>query len=77
MAALQLRDVRDDLHRELKARSARSGQSLSDDTLAILQHHVAVPTLPELIERISRRAAVEPETLVGELIRAERDARSA
>ena len=76
MAALQLRDVPDDLHRELKVRAARSGQSLSEYTLAVLQQHVATPTLPELMERISRRAAVEPEIPVGELIRAERDARS-
>ena len=59
--ALQLRDVPDDLHRELKARAARSGQSLSDYTLGVLQQHVASPTLPELIERIVQRAAVEPE----------------
>ena len=77
MPALQLRDVPEDLHRELKVRDARSGQSLSEYTLGVLQQHVASPTLPELIERIARRAAVEPEIPVGELIRAERDARSA
>jgi len=38
---------------------------------------VATPTLAEITERISRRTAVEPEIAVGELIRAERDARSA
>lgn len=77
MAALQLRDVPDDLHRELKVRAARSGQSLSEYTLAVLHQHVATPTLSDLVERISRRAAVEPDPPVGELIRAERDARSA
>jgi len=34
------------------------------------------PTFAEIAERIARRSAVEPTTPVGELIRAERDARS-
>jgi len=76
MAALQLRDVPDDVHRELKVRAARAGQSLSEYTLAIVQQHVATPTLREIAERISRRTPVEPEIAVGELIRAERNARS-
>ncbi len=76
MAELHLRDVPDDLRRELKVRAARSGQSLSEYTLAVLQQRVATPTLPELTERISRRAAVEPEIPIGELVRAERDAPS-
>lgn len=77
MAALQLRDVPDDVHRELKVRASRAGQSLSEYTLAVLQQHVATPTLAEIAERISLRSPVEVSTPVAELIRAERDARSA
>ena len=77
MAALQLRDVPDDVHRELKVRAARAGQSLSDYALAVLKTHTATPTFAEIAERIALRAGVEPSTSVGELIRAERDSRSA
>ena len=77
MPALQLRDLPDDIHRELKIRAAQAGQSLSEYTLAVLRLHVSTPTLAEITDRISRRAAVNPSTPIDELVRAERDARSA
>ena len=77
MAALQLRDVPEDVHRELKVRAASAGQSLSEYALAVLTAHTATPTFAQIAERIAQRSAVEPTTPVGELIRTERDARSA
>lgn len=77
MTALQLREVPEDLHRELRVRAARAGQSLSEYALAVLQRHVATPTLDEIADRISRRTPVQPAIAIGELIREERDARSA
>jgi antitoxin FitA len=77
MAALQLRDVPEDVHHELKLRAAKAGQSLSEYALAVLKAHTATPTYAEIAERIAQRSAVEPTTSVAELIRAERDARSA
>lgn len=77
MSALQLRDVPEDVHRELKVRAARAGQSLSEYALAILARHVATPTLDEIVDRVARRTPVEPSAPVGDLIRGERDAQSA
>ena len=77
MPALQLRDVPEDLHRELKVRAAKAGQSLSDYALTVLKTHTATPTLADIAERIGQRSAVEPTVSVGDLIRDERDARSA
>lgn len=77
MVAVQLRDVPDDVHRELKVRAARAGQSLSEYALAVLTEHTATPTLAEIADRIAHRTAVEPATSVAEIIRNERDARSA
>jgi plasmid stability protein len=77
MVAVQLRDVPDDVHRELKVRAARAGQSLSEYALAVLTEHTATPTLTEIADRIAHRTAVEPTTSVAEIIRNERDARSA
>ena len=77
MASLQLRDVPEDVHRELKVRAAKAGQSLSEYALAVLKTHTAHPTFAEIADRIAQRTAVEPTSSVGELIRAERDARSA
>jgi antitoxin FitA len=77
MVAVQLRDVPDDVHRELKVRAARAGQSLSEYALAVLTEHTATPTLAEIADRIAHRTAVEPTTSVAEIIRNERDARSA
>jgi plasmid stability protein len=77
MSALQLRDVPEDIHRELKVRAARAGQSLSEYALAVLARHVATPTLDEIVDRVARRTPVEPSGPVGDLIRGERDAQSA
>ena len=77
MAALQLRDVPEDVHRELTVRAASAGQSLSAYALAVLTAHTATPTFAQIAERIAQRPGVEPTTPVGELIRAERDARPA
>ena len=77
MVAVQLRDVPDEVHRELKVRAARAGQSLSEYALAVLTEHTAIPTLAEIADRIAHRTAVEPTTSIDELIRDERDSRSA
>ena len=77
MTSLQLRDVPEDVHRELRVRAVRAGQSLSEYVLAVLRTHTANPTFAEIADRIAQRTAVEPPISAGELIRAERDARSA
>lgn len=71
---VQIRHVPDDVHRELKARAARAGMSLSDFLLREVQRVVETPPVEDLLARRAarRRPAVEdPATAV----RAERDAR--
>lgn len=76
MVAVQLRDVPDEVHRELKVRAARAGQSLSEYALSVLTEHTATPTFAEIADRIAHRTAVEPTTSVAEIVRNGRDARS-
>jgi plasmid stability protein len=46
---IQIRNVRDDVHRELKIRAARAGMSLSDFLNAELERLVAHRPLGELL----------------------------
>ena len=72
---LQIRNVPDDVHRELKARAARAGQSLSEFALAELRRSLERPTRTELLDRIARRRPVQLDRSSAELVRAERDTR--
>lgn len=51
---IQVRNVPDDLHKELKIRAARKGVTLSDYVLRLIEDDLAVPTLEEGLERIMR-----------------------
>ncbi len=53
---VQIRNVPDEVHRELKVRAAAAGQSLSD---YLLEHAVQVasrPTVAEVLQRAGRRS---------------------
>ena len=50
---------------------------MSEYALMVLTEHTATPTLAEIADRVAHRTAVEPTTSVAEIIRDERDARSA
>ena len=54
MTTMQIRNVPPVLSRELKARAARAGMSLSEYLLAELLRSVERPTIAELRERIGR-----------------------
>ncbi|WIY83999.1 hypothetical protein [Propionimicrobium sp. PCR01-08-3] len=76
MSMIQVRNVPEDLHRQLKARAAREGVTLSELALSELRRAMTVPTETELRERFSNRP-IQPyngET-AAESVRAERDAR--
>lgn len=73
---IQVRNVPDDLHRQLKIRAAREGLTLSELTLKELRRSMAFPTTTELRDRLAARP-VQPyngET-AAESTRAERDGR--
>ena len=72
---VQIRNVPDTLHRQLKSRAALAGMSLSDYLLGEIRQIVERPTLEELRARLDRRPAVTPSITPADAIRAERDSR--
>lgn len=53
MTSRQIRNVPDDLHRQLKARAALEGQSLSEYALGELRRAMQRPTRREVAERVA------------------------
>ncbi|MBK6440371.1 MAG: hypothetical protein KBF84_05695 [Candidatus Microthrix sp.] len=76
MANVLIRDLPDDVHRELRRRAEASGQSLQSYLSMQLARVVERPTSDELLERVARRASgrIGLEEAVADLrvIRAER-----
>jgi plasmid stability protein len=72
---IQLRNVPDTLHRQLKARAAMAGMSLSDYLLAEITEMAQRPTLTELRERLANRKPVAIELDTARMVRREREAR--
>lgn len=72
---VQIRNVPSDLHRELKARAALEGMSLSDYLLRELRHALDRPTLDEIRKRLASRQPVRPRPAPAAAVRAERKSR--
>ena len=72
---IQLRHVPDTLHRQLKARAALSGLSLSDYLIREVRKVVEHPSPEELRERLKQRAPYRGKASPGDIVRAERDQR--
>ncbi len=70
---VQIRNVPDQLHRELKVRAADAGQTLSDYLLAELERVAARPTRDQMLSRLHRRRRVTLKTAAATVIRDERD----
>jgi plasmid stability protein len=70
---IQIRNVPDALHRQLKSRAALAGMSLSDYLLNEIRQVAERPTLDELRARLDRRTRITPSTAPTEAIRAERE----
>lgn len=72
---VQIRNVPDDIHRELKSRAALSGKTLSDFLLSKLQEIVSIPTKEEMWERLKSREQVHLGSSVADILRDEREKR--
>ena len=72
---VQIRNVPSDLHRELKARAALEGMSLSDYLLRELRHAVDRPTIEEMRKRLSSRQPARLHPAPAAAVRAERKRR--
>ena len=70
---IQIRNVPDELHRQLKSRAALAGMSLSDYLLNEIRQVAERPTLDELRARLDRRTRITPSIAPTEAIRAERE----
>lgn len=71
---IQLRNVPDALHRQLKARAAMAGMSLSDYLLVEIKEVAERPTLAEFREHLRRRKPVSGAIDTPRLLREEREA---
>lgn len=72
---VQIRNVPSAWHRELKARAAFEGMSLSDFLLRELRHALDRPTAEEIQKRLSSRQPVRPRPTPAVAVRAERKSR--
>lgn len=72
---IQIRNVPDELHRELKARAAAMGMTLSDYLLEELGSVATRPTMQEWLAEVREFDPVELTMSPAEAIAAERDRR--
>lgn len=72
---IQIRNVPDFVHRQLKARAAKAGMTLSDFLLAELADIAERPSPSELRERLTGRSSVTSGESSAEAVRAVRDER--
>lgn len=72
---IQLRNVPDALHRQLKARAAMAGLSLSDFLIREARKIAEQPTPEEMAERLRQREPYRGKMSPTQVLREERDAR--
>jgi plasmid stability protein len=72
---IQLRNVPDSLHRQLKARAALSGLPLSDYLIREVRRIAERPTAEEMRARLARRQPYRGKVSPTALLREERDRR--
>jgi plasmid stability protein len=75
MATVQVRNVPEDVHRQLKVEAARSGQSLNEYLVWRLTEIADRPTFAELAHRIHEREEPYTGPSSVDFIRADRDSR--
>lgn len=71
---IQIRNVPDSLHIEVKVRAARAGMSLSDFLLREVERMVEVPPVEEVLARLAERKRPQLSETPAEAVRKERDA---
>ena len=72
---IQVRNVPEPLHRELRRRAKIRGLTLTGYIQNILEREVARPPADEIVERISRRSPVDLGRSAAEILRSEREKR--
>lgn len=72
MKMIQVRNVPEEIHRELKVRAARQGVSLSDYVLELARRDVQLPTMKEWLDRVRAKPRVESDISAADIIREHR-----
>jgi plasmid stability protein len=73
---LQVRDLPDPVHRELKRRAKARGETLTDYVQGILEREVARPPAEEVFQRVRSRETIDlGKGEAAEIIRKERASR--
>ena len=72
---IQIRNVPDNLHREVKARAVHAGMSLSDYLLREVERLAEAPPIEEILARLAVRDRPQLSTSPAEAVRRERDSR--
>jgi antitoxin FitA len=75
LTMVQIRNVPSGLHRQLKARAALEGMSISDYLLREVRQVLERPTLEEIRQRLAERARVRARPAPAIAVRAEREGR--
>ncbi len=75
MAMVQIRNMPDSLHRELKSRAALAGMSLSDYLLDEVRRIAERPTIAEMKARLAKLPPVNLSISPADMVREERDRR--
>lgn len=73
--SLQVRDVPDEIHAELRSRAAGLGMSLSDYVLGVLEEVASRPPVAEVLRRAGERSGGATKEDIVAVIRRGRDAR--
>ena len=72
---IQIRNVPDELHREVKVRAARAGMSLSEYLLREVRRVTEEPPVEDILARIAARERIHLDESPAAIIRAQREAR--
>lgn len=73
MKTIQIRNVPEPVHRELRARASKAGMSLSDYALEELERVAERPAVADLLARAKSRSGGASRAAIVESVRAERD----
>jgi antitoxin FitA len=75
MGIIQMKNVPDDLHDELRRRASRAGMTVRDYVIALIARDQSRPTLEEWLEEIASDPPVDMGESPAEAVRAGREER--
>jgi antitoxin FitA len=72
---LQVRNLKADIHKKARLRSAEEGLTLTDWVARLIEQEVSRPSMAEVFARIKTRKSVHLSKSAAEIIREDRDSR--